>query len=59
MKKKYTVILTDTERDNLKRLIAAGTAPARKLTHARILLKADQGSEGPGWSMSRLQMLWR
>jgi transposase len=49
MEKKYTVILTDTERDNLKRLIAAGTAPARKLTHARILLKADQGSEGPGW----------
>ncbi len=49
MKKKYPVILTQTERDNLKSLIAAGTAPARKLTHARILLKADQGSEGPGW----------
>jgi len=50
MKKKYPVILTETERDDLKRLIAAGTAPARKLTHARILLKADQGSEeGPAW----------
>jgi DNA-binding transcriptional ArsR family regulator len=49
MKKKYTVILTDTEPEHLKSLIAAGTAPARKLTHARILLKADQGSEGPGW----------
>ena len=49
MKKKYPVILNDTERDDLKRLIAAGTAPARKLTHARILLKADQGPEGPGW----------
>ena len=49
MKKKYPVILSETERDELKRLIAAGTAPARKLTHARILLKADQGSEGPGW----------
>jgi transposase len=33
----------------LKRLIAAGTAPARKLTHARILLKADQGPEGSAW----------
>jgi DNA-binding transcriptional ArsR family regulator len=33
----------------LKRLIAAGTAPARKLTNARILLKADQSPEGPGW----------
>jgi Winged helix-turn helix len=49
MKKKYPVILTQTERDKLKSLIAAGTAPARKLTHARILLKADQSSEGPGW----------
>jgi transposase len=49
MKKKYPVILSDTEREQLKNLIAAGTVPARKLTHARILLKADQGSEGPGW----------
>jgi len=49
MKKKYPVMLSDTEREQLKRLIAAGTAPARKLTHARILLKADQSLEGPGW----------
>ena len=50
MKKKYPVILSDTERDHLRRLIASGTAPARKLTHARILLKADEGSEGgAGW----------
>jgi transposase len=34
----------------VQELIAAGTAPARKLTHARILLKADQSpDEGPGW----------
>jgi len=49
MKKKYPVILSESEREELKRLIAAGTAPARKLTHARILLKADQSPEGPGW----------
>jgi DNA-binding transcriptional ArsR family regulator len=49
MKKKYPVILSDTERAELKSLIAAGTAPARKLTHARILLKADQSPEGSGW----------
>jgi hypothetical protein len=49
MKKKYPVILTEAEREQLKSLIAAGTAPARKLTHARILLKADQNPEGPGW----------
>jgi hypothetical protein len=49
MKKKYPVILSDTEREELKQLIAAGPALARKLTHVRILLKADQSPEGPGW----------
>ena len=49
MKKKYPVILTEAQREQLKSLIAAGTAPARKLTHARILLKADQSPEGAGW----------
>ena len=49
MKKKYPVILCETEREELKQLIAVGTAPARKLTHARILLKADQSPQGPGW----------
>jgi hypothetical protein len=48
MKKKYPVILGDTERDDLKRLIASGTAPARKLTHARILLKTDESAQGAG-----------
>jgi transposase len=49
MKKHYPVILTEEERQHLFQLIAAGTAPARKLTHARILLKADQSPGGPGW----------
>src|SRR5262247_1735654 len=30
-------------------LAGRGAASARKLTHARILLKADQGPDGPGW----------
>ncbi len=47
---KYTVILTDPERAQLRTLIGQGRAPARRLTHARILLKADQGAGGPGWS---------
>ncbi|MDQ3327281.1 MAG: helix-turn-helix domain-containing protein [Chloroflexota bacterium] len=54
MKKKYTVTLTDAERTELKRLVAAGTAPARKLTRARILLKADQSPQGPGWVDERI-----
>jgi transposase len=49
MHKRYRVVLTPIERDQLKRLLAAGTESARKLTHARILLKADQGPDGPGW----------
>ena len=49
MQQKYVVILTEAERDQLKRLIAAGTTPARKLAPARVLLKADKGPGGPGW----------
>jgi Homeodomain-like domain len=54
MKKKYPVILSETERDDLKGLITSGTAPARKLTHARILLKADESPEGDGWVDERI-----
>jgi hypothetical protein len=48
MRKRYVVRLTDSERESLRALIAAGTAPARKLLHARVLLKADEGAHGPG-----------
>ena len=47
---KYTVSLTEPERARLRTLIGRGTAPARMLTHARILLKANQGEGGPGWT---------
>jgi transposase len=53
-KKTYAVALTATEREQLQDLIAAGTAPARKLAHARILLKADQGPGGPAWVDERI-----
>lgn len=42
-RKKYVVELTDKERTELSDLISAGEARARKLTRARILLKADEG----------------
>src|SRR3990172_11633200 len=41
--KKYIITLTDTERQALKTSISAGRGAARRLAHARILLKADQG----------------
>jgi len=31
-----------------------GVAPARKLHHARILLKADEGPDGPAWVDQRI-----
>ena len=47
MRNRQIVRLTLDERAQLLGLISAGRAPARKLTHARILLKADCGPEGP------------
>src|SRR5215212_10755595 len=49
MHQKYVGILTEAERDQLQQLLAAGTASARKLAHARVLLHADKGPGGPGW----------
>lgn len=42
-KKKYLVKLADTERQHLAALLRGGQHSARKLTRARILLKADAG----------------
>jgi len=41
MRKEYVVQLCESERRELRRLVSVGRAPARKLTHARILLAAD------------------
>lgn len=43
---KYRVTLTAAERTELEHLISAGKRPARKLTHARILLLADTAAGG-------------
>ena len=51
---KYRVTLAASERRQLGQLLAAGTAPARTLTHARILLKADGAAGGPGWSDAQI-----
>jgi len=50
MSKKYRVTLSKEERTIFLDLISKGKASARKLTHARILLQADQSDEGPAWS---------
>src|SRR5512137_1072606 len=50
MKKKYIVTLTAAERRMLQEMLSRGKAAARKLTHARILLKADAADGGPNWN---------
>jgi transposase len=44
---KHTVQFGDAERQTLRRLITTGSAPARTLSRARILLKADASADGP------------
>ncbi len=50
MRKIYIVTLTSEERATLHELISSGKAAARKLSHARILLKADSSEGRPGWN---------
>jgi hypothetical protein len=52
--KSYRVTLDAEERQHLHDLIAAGQAAARKLAHARILLKADAAEGGPAWPDGRI-----
>jgi hypothetical protein len=50
MYKRYVVELSPEQRARCSELIRSGAAPARTLTHARVLLKTDSGAEGPGWT---------
>ncbi len=48
--KRYIVCLTDDERQRLEQLTQKGFAAARKINHARILLKADVNHPDGGWT---------
>ena len=50
MEKKYRVTLTPQERAELERMTRTGKAAATKLTHARILLLADERPGEPARS---------
>ena len=52
--KKNSIRLTQEQRRELEALISAGACPARKITHARMLLKADCGPDGPRWSARQI-----
>ena len=49
-KKHYVVTLTAAERSCLQALIAKWKVAAQKRLHAQILLKADAGPDGDGWT---------
>jgi transposase len=48
--KKYIVTLTEDERTSLTELVRTGKAAAYKITHARVLLKADSSEGAPAWA---------
>jgi transposase len=52
--KKYVVKLSAEERQQLDSAIRSGKHPAQRLMKARILLKADAGNAGEGWSDSEI-----
>jgi len=50
MEKRYRVTLTDSERDDLRKMVSVGKSAAQKLVRARILLLADQAEGGSSLS---------
>ena len=52
LKDKFVVRLTVEQRQELDKLAATGKRPAATITRARILLKADAGSDG--WADDRI-----
>ena len=46
--------LAGEERNELRQMIRSGKHKARKITRARILLKADQSAEGSAWSDKKI-----
>lgn len=49
-KKAYQVVLSVAERAKLQGLVTTGSTTAHCAIHARILLKADTGPDGPAWT---------
>lgn len=52
--KKFIVELTTKERSKLKGIINAKRMAAHRRKHAQMLLKADQGPDGPGWKDAQI-----
>ncbi len=57
--KRYVVELTREERNELVELVSKGKAAARKITHARVLLQADESKDAPGWTDNQISEAFR
>ena len=55
--KRYPVVLDSEQREALRLLIATGTVSARKLTRARILVKADESEMAPLMRINKSEKL--
>lgn len=53
-KKKHIIKLSREERTYLAERVASGKDAARSIRRAMIMLKADQGEEGPAWSDEKI-----
>jgi len=51
--KKYRVELTEEQRSDLLERLGRGERPAAEQTRVRVLLKVDEGPEGPAWTDNR------
>jgi transposase len=51
---KWVVRLNATEREALETVLATPRAAAERVLRARVLLKADEGERGPGWSDAKI-----
>ena len=52
--KKFVVDLTDQERQTCQDVVKKLKGTSQKVKRANILLKADQGENGPGWTDAKI-----
>ena len=52
--KKYCIELTSDQRADLLEWVGRGERPVGEQRRTRVLLKADEGPEGPAWSDARI-----
>lgn len=51
----HTIELSKEQREELEELVNKGTAPARKIKHAQVLLKSESSTNGRKWSDAQIQ----